>query len=154
VYGLDHNAAALKSAENWETVKRWDLDSQLTLPFDEGYFDAVVARDILEHLQKPWNMVAELRRVTRVGGCVLASVICERGRRTWSDYTHVRGFTQSSAGQMFEDGGFKVVGTWRMGPVPLSSRARMIRFVPYLLWLPPFGWLWTSSYEVKAIRTP
>jgi SAM-dependent methyltransferase len=152
VHGLDLNTVALEEAQQYEKVRVWDLDSIEPLPFPDAYFDAVVAKDILEHLQKPWRTVLEIRRVTRPGGIILASVICERGHRTWGDYTHVRGFTMQSVRQMFTDVGLEVLGVWRMGGVPLTSRFNLIWLVPYLLRFPPFDWIWTSSYEIKAQR--
>jgi 2-polyprenyl-3-methyl-5-hydroxy-6-metoxy-1,4-benzoquinol methylase len=150
VHGLDLNTVALEEAQQYEKVRVWDLDSIEPLPFPDAYFDAVVAKDILEHLQKPWRTVVEIKRVTRPGGIILASVICERGHRTWGDYTHVRGFTMQSVRQMFIDAGLEVLGVWRMGGVPLTSRLNLIWLVPYLLRLPPLDWIWTSSYEIKA----
>ena len=152
VWGLDLNAEALVQAGKYETVQIWDLDSPDPLPFPDDYFNAVVAKDVLEHLQKPQRTLREIKRITRPQGIILASVICERGHRTWSDYTHVRGFTMLSIRQMFTDAGFEVLAVWRMGPVPLSSRFNFIGLVPYLLRFPPLDWLWTSSYEIKAIR--
>jgi SAM-dependent methyltransferase len=152
VYGLDLNLATLVQAREYETVQVWDLDSPEPLPFPDAYFDAVVAKDILEHLQKPWRTVMEIKRVLSQGGIILASVICERGHRTWSDYTHVRGFTMQSACQMFTHAGWEVLGVWRMGGVPLTSRLNLIWLVPHLLRLPPLDWFWTSSYEIKARR--
>lgn len=152
VHGLEISPALAAKAAAYEVVRVWDLDQSAPLPFPDAFFDAVVAKDILEHLQKPWLTVAEIKRVTRPGGIILASVICERGHRTWSDYTHVRGFTVRSLRQMFTDAGFEVLAVWRMGGVPLTSRLNLIWLVPYLLRLPPLDWVWTSSYEIKAQR--
>jgi len=152
VSGLDFDPVLVAKATMHEMAQVWDLDMPAPLPFPDAYFDAVVAKDILEHLQKPWLMVMEIKRVTRPGGIILSSVICERGHRTWSDYTHVRGFTMGSLRNMFRDAGFQVLDVWRMGGVPLSSRLNFIHIVPLLLRFPPFDWLWTSSYEIKARR--
>lgn len=154
VYGLDSNQEALAQARENEIVQAWDLDSPGPIPFSDSYFDAVVAKDILEHLQQPWRTMMEIKRVIRPGGIVLASVICERGRCTWSDYTHVRGFTMESVRRMFEDAGLEVLSVWRMGGVPFSSRLHLIWLVPYLLCLPPCDWIWTSSYEIRSFRVP
>jgi SAM-dependent methyltransferase len=150
VYGLEVNPALVAQAAAYETVQVWDLDEQTLLPFPDDYFDAVVAKDVLEHLQRPWLLLAEVWRVLRPGGVVLASVISYRSRRVWSDYTHVRGFTVHSVRQMFTDAGFRVLDVWRMGGVPLTSRSSLIWLVPYLLRFPVFDWLWTSSFEIKA----
>jgi len=152
VYGLEINPQLVLQAKRHETASVWNLDCSKPLPFENDFFDAVVAKDILEHIQKPWLLLAEVRRVLRAGGVVLASVICERSRRIWTDYTHVRGFTMASAGQLFTDAGLEVLDIWRMGGVPLTSRYNLIWLVPYLLRFPLFDWIWTSSYEIKARR--
>jgi len=151
-WGLELDRVLVEYATRYETAQVWDLDMPAPLPFPDAHFDAVVAKDILEHLQKPWRTLSEVHRVLRPGGIVLASVICERGRRTWSDYTHVRGFTVRSLRQMFTDAGLQVIDVWRMGGVPLTSRFNLIWLVPYLLRFPLFDWIWTSSYEIKARR--
>jgi SAM-dependent methyltransferase len=133
-------------------VQEWDLDASVPLPFTDSHFDAVIAKDILEHLQKPWLLVREMRRVLKPGGIVMASVISASSHRVWADYTHVRGFTRATSRQLFEDAGFSVDGVWRMGPVPGSARLNAIRFVPYLLACPPFNWIWFSSWEIRAIK--
>jgi SAM-dependent methyltransferase len=152
VCGLDIDPGLVGQAVAWETAQVWDLDKSEPLPFPDGYFDAAVAKDILEHLQKPWLTLREVRRVLRGEGIVLASVISYRVHRTWSDYTHVRGFTMQSVRRMFEDAGYEVLTVWRMGGVPLTARLNLIRLVPCLLRFPLFDWLWTSSYELKARR--
>lgn len=150
VHGLDLDRARVARLEGYASGTVWDLNDSRPLPFSTGYFDAVVAKDVLEHLNAPWRTVAEIHRVLRPGGRVMASVICYRGRRVWSDYTHVRGFTMTTAKQLFVDGGFGVQAVWRMGAVPASSRLNAIGLVPTLLAIPPFDWLWTSSYELLA----
>lgn len=152
VIGLEINPYLVTKASQHEEALAWDLDSSESLPFSDAYFDAVVAKDILEHLQKPWRTLAEIRRLLKPGGIVLASVICYRDKRIWNDYTHIRGFTMGSLRNMFRDAGFQVLDVWRMGGVPLSSRLNFIHIIPLLLRFPPFDWLWTSSYEIKARR--
>jgi len=152
VYGLELDPMLVTLTAPHEIAQVWDLDMPAPLPFPDAYFDAVVAKDILEHLQKPWRTVVEIKRVTRPGGIILASVICERGHRTWSDYTHIRGFTMQSVRQMFTDTGLEVLRVWRMGGVPLTARLNLIWLVPYLLCLPLLDSIWTSSYEIKAQR--
>lgn len=154
IYGLEINPVLVAEAAQHEIGQMWDLDNPAALPFSDAHFDAVVAKDILEHLQKPWLTLAEIRRVLKPGGIVLASVICYRNKRVWSDYTHVRGFTMSSLRNMFRDQGFQVLDIWRMGGVPLSSKLNFVHLVPLLLRFPPFDWIWTSSYEIKARRIP
>jgi SAM-dependent methyltransferase len=151
VLGVDIDAAALQQAAQFETVTCVDLDSR-SLPYKDESFDAVLARDIFEHLQHPGGLVLEIARVLRPGGVVVASVVMARPRAVWADYTHVRGFTRHTATQLLEDAGLAVEKLWRMGGVPLSGRLGFVRLVPTLLRLPGCNQLWASSWEVKARR--
>jgi 2-polyprenyl-3-methyl-5-hydroxy-6-metoxy-1,4-benzoquinol methylase len=152
VHGLDADERAITVAMRSVSAQVWDLDLPKRLPFESDSFDAVVAKDILEHLQRPWQLLLEARRVLKPGGVLLASVICEFNRRTWSDYTHVRGFTEKAAVQLVTDAGFHVEGQWRMGGIPFSARWGFIHLNPLLLRVPPLHWFWTSSYEIRATK--
>lgn len=152
VYGLELNPALVAQAQQNEIAQVWDLEQPTPLPFPDAYFDAVVAKDLLEHLQKPWRTVAEIHRLLRPGGLVLASVPLPRGHRVWDDYTHVRGFTERALSQMFTDAGFEVIALWKMGGVPLTARLNLIRLVPWLLRISPLDWAYASSYEIKVRR--
>ncbi len=152
VYGLDCDQTAVTVANQFAIARHWDLDSGEQLPFNSDQFDAVIAKDVLEHLRQPWVLLQEVHRVLKPGGTLLVSVICEFGRRTWSDYTHVRGFTEATARELVADSGFTVINVRRMGGVPLSSRLNFVHLNPWILRFPPLHWMWTSSYEVHAIR--
>jgi SAM-dependent methyltransferase len=43
------------------------------LPFDDGWFSSVSIADVIEHLESPAAVLAELRRVTRPGGIVVVA---------------------------------------------------------------------------------
>lgn len=48
--------------------------SAYTLPFEEGSFDFVVCSEVIEHVQEPEKMIAEMARVTKKGGvCILTT---------------------------------------------------------------------------------
>jgi len=150
VHGLEIDPRRVSQLSGYESAHVWDLDVEQSLPFPDEYFDGIVAKDILEHVQKPWVLLREVRRVLAPGGRVVASVICHRSRHVWADYTHVRGFTMSTARQLFSDAGFDVRAVWRMGGVPASARLNSVHLIPLLLTVPVFDWIWTSSYELLA----
>jgi SAM-dependent methyltransferase len=81
IVGVDLAAAHLRAAG--ATVARHDLGRRVSLaaidlrksfPFADGAFDWAWAADVLwpDIVPAPWQVVAELRRVVRPGGCVAA----------------------------------------------------------------------------------
>ena len=151
VYGVDIDQIALERASQFEDVQFWDLESG-KLPFEDDFFDAVLARDVLEHLQRPWLIVREMYRVLQKGGIAIASVPVAKSQVVWNDYTHVRGFTRKALRDMFEDAGFRVVGLWAAGGIPGAGRLGFKRWVPLLLRLPVLQQLYGVTLEVKVIR--
>jgi SAM-dependent methyltransferase len=153
VIGLDHDRGALHLAVRNGPVLAWDATTGRRLPFAGSSFDAVIARDVLEHLDHPWETVREIHEVLRAGGMALASVPMARPRVVWNDYTHRRGFTRAAVRLLFLDAGFEVKRVDRMGPLPLGTRPGLIRLTPWLLRLPVLNHLWATSWEI-LVRKP
>ncbi len=59
------------------------------LPFPEGYFDIIVCMDVLEHVQRPADLLAETNRCLKPGGLLYITAI---NRFAFNDpHYHVRG---------------------------------------------------------------
>ena len=153
VIGVDHDRGALERASRHGPVLAWDAASARRLPFPRHRFDAVIARDLLEHLDTPWDTVREMHAVLRSGGLALASAPMARPRVVWNDYTHRRGFTRAAIRLLFLDAGFQVERVDRMGPLPLVARLGMIRAATWLLRLPVLNHIWATSWEI-LVRKP
>jgi len=151
VFGLDNDLERLKVAARFERALRWDGDCG-HLPFADEMFDGIVAKDVLEHLQKPWCVVADMYRVLRPGGAAVVSVPMAKARAVWDDYTHIRGFTARALRVLFEDHGFVTERLLRMGGVPLAGRLKLVRYIPALLAIPPASCLLASSWMMVARR--
>lgn len=44
------------------------------MPFDDGTFDVVFCRQVLEHVRHPDDVIAEVSRILRPGGIFVGSV--------------------------------------------------------------------------------
>jgi 2-polyprenyl-3-methyl-5-hydroxy-6-metoxy-1,4-benzoquinol methylase len=104
--GIDVSPEAVEAARS-HGRQALLVDGDEPLPFDEGSFDGVVLKDVLEHVANPVTLVREVRRVLRPGGRVFASSP-DAQRWVWDDYTHRRPFTRKSFRKLFEDQGMTV----------------------------------------------
>jgi SAM-dependent methyltransferase len=118
------------------------VDGDEPLPFDEGNFDGVVLKDVLEHVVDPVALVREVRRVLRPDGRVFASSP-DAQRWVWDDYTHRRPFTRKSFRKLFEDQGLSVERLGYESVMPgigilsgLTRRHQRPRLLAALAWLP------------------
>ena len=105
VVGLDVDRAALAKAAALG-IEPVEANVEEPLPFADASFDAVVAGELLEHLQFPEALVAEAHRVLRPGGALVGSVPNAfrlqsrlrflRGREPEDDPTHLHLFAPAA----------------------------------------------------------
>lgn len=107
VTGVDIDSDALAVARDKHGIDTHHVNLNVTgLPFEDGTFDAVVAGEVLEHLQFPDVAVREIHRVLKPGGVVVGSVpnafrLRNRvefllGRNFEQDPTHLHQFSPRS----------------------------------------------------------
>jgi SAM-dependent methyltransferase len=80
VIGIDFSADSLAVARRYAaSIGRanlaWAVADGRRLPFDDASFEAVLCHSVLETLDDPAKVVAELRRVTKHGGVVGAASV-------------------------------------------------------------------------------
>lgn len=133
--GVDIDLGALETAKTREDVVLWDLESG-TLPFHDNAFDGVIAKDVLEHLSNPTDLLEEMNRVLVGRGRAVISVPMAKPKVVWGDYTHVRGFTEDALRTMVRDHGFEVIHVTPMGGIPGIGRLGLTRALPTILRIP------------------
>ena len=124
VWGIEYNEeAARRAGDILDHVLAGDANERIAeLP--DGYFDAIVCNDVLEHLVNPLETLTQLRGKLKPHGVVVASIPNIRYlpalgkvvfRRDFPqeafgifDRTHLRFFTRSSIVRMFEDAGYSM----------------------------------------------
>lgn len=65
VYGVDIAKSAIAGAKKFPGGVKFQVGDLYKLPFEDGFFDAVVVEDVLEHLEKPYLALAEINRVLK-----------------------------------------------------------------------------------------
>ncbi|MFH1073039.1 MAG: class I SAM-dependent methyltransferase [Nanoarchaeota archaeon] len=146
VHGLDNDAGAITHAKRWELAIVHDLKKKL--PYAGTYFDAILAKDILEHMQEPWTVVKEMKRILKKGGIVLATVPAP-SKKAWDDYTHVRPFTKRAIRELFTNQGFEIVFIKPIRGIPGFGKLGLSNLASFLLKIPGLS-LFTQGYTVKA----
>lgn len=128
VYGLDVTEEAIRRATQRGLIaKVYDVNK--SLPFEDKYFDCILALDILEHLFDPLKVLKEIRRVLSSEGYAIIflplhfdlrqrlRILVGKGivlyEHLWYnqncvawDYFHIRFFTLREAEDFIKSGGF------------------------------------------------
>lgn len=76
-YGADFSDIAIQYARQQHAYHKSDAEfyvaSCYDLPFPDGYFDAVISSEVIEHVQEPQKLLNEANRVLKPGGIALIS---------------------------------------------------------------------------------
>lgn len=124
VVGVDVTPHAVETSRQYEDeVHLLNIETD-SLPYPEGYFDAIFYGDVLEHLKNPWDVLNRYRKYLKDDGVVIASIPNAghfsvvgklfRGDMYYEnagilDRTHLRFFTGETAAKMFVDCGYEII---------------------------------------------
>lgn len=107
-YGLDISEDALKFSRS-RGLPSLICGSADKLPFKDGFFDQVLALDVIEHIDEDLSAVRELCRVLKPGGHLIITV--PAFQFLWSGHDkavhHKRRYTRSGLIHILEMGGFE-----------------------------------------------
>jgi ubiquinone/menaquinone biosynthesis C-methylase UbiE len=98
VTGLDFSRWACEqlAKDGFETM----VSTLPTIPFPDGAFDAAVATEVLEHLDRPAATIREMARVVRPGGTLICSVP-DNALHPHEELEHQHTFTEKTARALF-----------------------------------------------------
>jgi len=74
IHAVDYCEPLIKDLQARYPEVKYQVADATKLPFEDGYFDRVVAGELLEHTEKPEEYVKELVRVVKSGGTLAVSV--------------------------------------------------------------------------------
>jgi len=139
VYLIDGSQVAVKQAQT-HNIKAQVADVSNYLAFEDGDFDIVILKDILEHIYNPFFLLQEARRVLKDDGYLIISLpnhfylpfrlrILFGGNFIWKsllhnhkkdfeewDYMHIRFFTWKGVKKMLTHADLKIEkGYWDFG---------------------------------------
>lgn len=125
--GVDVNPKAVAYCRSRGlTVHQMEPDR---LPFPAAGFDAVVLDNVLEHLENPEPLLAEIHRVLRPGGTFLVGVPGEQGFA--SDPDHKRHYPEAALIRCLDSAGFEAARVFHQ---PFRSRLLDRRFRYYAIY--------------------
>ena len=93
LYGAEPDEEALEVAKKRNPQAHFVQADAESLPFEDNYFDLVISTDVIEHVNDPGKMLAEIRRVAKLGADIVISTPIRRAKNP-VDPQHVQEFFQ------------------------------------------------------------
>lgn len=69
----------------------WDLN-KLPYPFSDNQVEEIIMRNVLEHLDSPYQIMKEIYRISKPGAVIHIRVPHFSSNNVWGDIQHKRGF--------------------------------------------------------------
>jgi ubiquinone/menaquinone biosynthesis C-methylase UbiE len=155
------NLARIRSSIHSEDIGRtgFVLGDALRIPFQDNSFDAVVASEVLEHLNVPASCVREFYRVVKPNGRVIISTpykekiqyyLCVHCNKKTPANAHLHSFDQENLVAFLKSADFKDVRFCTYGNklFVFSRLSWLFRFLPFRIWR------WVDALFCFIIRKP
>ncbi len=113
IVGVDPSFDLLSFASHWHTPSHWVRSLGEHLPFRDGFFDCVVAAELIEHVIDPHALIEECRRVLKPMGLIVLTTPLDE--REWSvaatlpNPLHLREYSEEMVMNLLSSHGFKTV---------------------------------------------
>jgi len=110
-----------------------------------NYFDLVIANDVIEHMEQPWNFLQSIKRKITVNSSIVLSIPNVRYYenlkklllyKDWEyencgilDITHLRFFTEKSIIRLLSENGYQIEKIQGINPVRIRKRRLPIYYL-------------------------
>lgn len=154
ITGVDFSSKRIEFAKKTFPGINFMEGSAYSLPVEDNSFDLVTAIEILEHLEKPGDAIAELKRVAKrhiiatvPDSQVLQQIVCPHCLKTFKLDGHLNSFNEASLKRIFEEANLNILKLKKYTFTSFLDR------VPFR-WLPEFlkEFLKDSSFRAKIIK--
>ena len=146
--GLDSILRARKRLKERSVPVNFTEGDVYRLPFRSGSFDAAVASEILEHLEKPREALSEIARVVRPGGWIVVStpyrerieeIPCIHCNKKTPVNAHLHAFDERTLTELLKTAGFTPPRLVKFlnRPAERFGIAGFTGFLPYAAWRIP-----------------
>jgi len=117
----------------------------------DNYFDLIIANDVIEHMELPWNFLQSIKRKMSANASIILSIPNVRYirnliellyKKDWEykdcgilDITHLRFFTQKSIVRLLNENGFEIekIKGINLDPVKIKKRYLLIYWLHKLV---------------------
>jgi ubiquinone/menaquinone biosynthesis C-methylase UbiE len=116
IYGVDFSRKAIEMAKKDFPEIKFLVASAHKLPFPDSFFDAVVMRQMLEHLKDPARALAEVKRVLKSGALFYSAtplegdkLVLSPSKRLSRKYQgHLQRFSRDSLLSLLKESSFQI----------------------------------------------
>jgi 2-polyprenyl-3-methyl-5-hydroxy-6-metoxy-1,4-benzoquinol methylase len=137
-WGIEPFEEAAKVAKTKMDKVLVDFYDKVADEIPDNYFDLVIANDVIEHLEQPWNFLKSIKeKMTRDASLVLSipnvrycwNLIGLLVQKDWKyvdcgilDITHLRFFTEKSIIRLLNENGFEIEMMKGINPAKIKKR--------------------------------
>lgn len=146
-YGLDKRTECISALRQFD-IRECNIESD-PFPYEDGFFDCVFSKSVLEHVTNTDNFLSESLRVLKRGGVAVFMTPDWRSQRKhfWDDYTHVKAFTRKSLQNAMIINGFQDVDCSYFLQLPAIWKHPWLKCLTRCVALLPDSLKWRDSKE-------
>lgn len=166
IYAIDNSKEAIDYAEKNYSGPKYYCDSVEQLPFEDNFFDAVCAFEIIEHVQNPERVLNETYRVLKNNGDLFISTPNPRHFRNiikhilfgklypektnMNNIYHLKEFPYEEFINFLKDGKFKIISQFGQ-TLPLIPGIGILDKIPFFYKIPSLLGYFFPKYSITVV---